>query len=77
MATESPLPMHGHKKFGMASITAVGGITAGQEVIKFTWDQLAAIALYNGFPLTAMSDKMAANIVTICVLGAFYWTREQ
>jgi hypothetical protein len=77
MATENGTPAHGHKKFGMASITAVGGIAAGQEVIKFAWDQMAAVALYNGFPLTSMADEMAANIVTICVLGAFYWTREQ
>jgi hypothetical protein len=66
----------GTKKFGMASVTAFGGMAAGQNAIKFIWDQLAAVALFWGLPVHAMPPETAANLFAIGMLIVFYWVPE-
>ncbi len=71
-------PAHGHRKMTGALATLYSGEIAGQDLIKFAWDN--AIELLNwglGMPLEPMPEHVAVSIFGLFAVAAFYQTEEK
>lgn len=72
------MPVHGHRKITGALSMLLGGEVAGQDFIKFAWDNAVVVLNWGvGAPLEAMPENVAASIFGLLAMIAFYRTEEK
>ena len=71
-------PLHGHRKLTSAGGTLLVGATGGQQAIIYVWDSMVTVLnWWVGIPLDPMPEKVAADIIALLAMMAFYQTEER